>query len=124
VVGGQLEVGLGSAQDAGVRELRHARRVRGFEHGAVLRHPLHGLVAGDQQDAVAGAEGPGEGLGLVVVGDAQLDAARREVCGLLLVAYDCGDLLGGDRGEQLVDDETAEGSGGSGDDDAQGGSLP
>ncbi len=120
VLGGQVEVGLGAAEDPGVRELGHAGGLRGLDHRGVLRHPAADLVAGDQQDAVAGAEGGGQGLGGVVVRDAHLDAALGQVGGLLLAADDDGDALGGDPVQQLLDDEAAEGSGGSGDDDAHG----
>ena len=78
VLGGQHEVGVGAAEDAGVGELGHARGLRRVDDRGVLRHAPADLAAGDQQHPVAGAEGPGQGGGLAVVGDAQLHAPRGE----------------------------------------------
>ncbi len=121
VLVGQREVRVRPAEDARVRELRDARRLRRVDHRGVLRHAPAHLAAGDQQDPVAGAERPGQGLGAAVVRDAQLHAPGGEVGGLLLVAHHRDDLLGRDGGQQVIHDEAAERSGGSGDNDAHGG---
>ncbi len=120
VLGRQLDVRVGAAQDAGVRELRHARRLRRVDDRGVLGDAAADLAAGDEQHPVTGPEGPGQRLGVVVVGDPKLDAAGGEAGGLVLVADDGGDAVGGDGGQQLLHDEAAELSGGSGDDDAHG----
>ncbi len=120
VVGRQEEVRLRSAEDARVREQRHARLLRGPDHGGVLRDAPADLAAGDQQHLVARGEGALERLGRVVVGDAHLDALRGQVGGLPAVADDGHDLGGRDLLQQPVHDEAAQVPGGSGDDDAHG----
>jgi hypothetical protein len=82
----------------------------GVDDGRVLRDPLAQLVAGDQQDGVGPGERLVEGLRPVVVGLPDLDAQ-------------VGRLLGRPRaghhlvGRQAFDDEPAQLSGGSRDND-------
>lgn len=119
VVPAEDEVGSRAAQDAGVGELGGAGVACCVHHRLVLRDALAQLAAGDEQDLVPWPERRGQTAGLVVVGDADLHAAGSERGCLLLIADDTGDLVGGDLGQQSLDDQSAEVSGGAGDDDAR-----
>lgn len=117
-----MVVGEGGCELAGgarVGEQGDTGRLGGVDDDLVLSDAaLVELVARDQQHLVAGREEAVEGGGRVVVGDREPYAPGREVGGLGLVTYDGGDLLGRDLLQQLLDDVTAEVSGGSGDDNA------
>jgi len=82
----------------------------------VLRHVSAHGVAGDEKSSLPVPEGVVQGVRPFVVGHPKLDATRRQVRRLLGVPDDPGDLL--PSGEKLLDDQTAQVPGGSGDDDA------
>ena len=120
MLGREDEVGVGGLRGARVADERDAGVLGRLDDVRVLRDALPDLVAGDEQDAVDALERGAQRSGVVVGGDAHVDALRRDRRGLLGVADDGDDLLGGDALQQLVDHELAELTGGGGDRDGLG----
>ncbi len=103
------------AQQAGVGQQLDAGILRGGNDGGVLRGALTDLAGRDEQQLVHALEGRFERDGLGVVGLPDLHPQDGEVGGFFRAAHGGHDLGGGNRVEQLPDDEAAELAGGAGD---------
>jgi len=125
---GRIDPLVGREDEIGVRRLRRARvaderdaRVLGGVHDVrVLRDAPADLAAGDEQQAVHALQRGAQRGGVVVGGDAHVDALGGDRLGLHGVADDGDDLLGGDALQERVDHEPAEMAGCGGDRDGLG----
>ena len=107
-------------KEAGVGQEAHTGGLCGVDDGLVLGDALADSVSGDQQETVDTGEGVGEGVSLVVVEGADLDALLSQVSGLLRVAGEGDEVAGVGAGEQCLGDVCTELSGGSGECDGHG----
>ena len=93
-------------QDAGVGQQTDAGCLGRIDHGTMLRHAAANLAGRNQQQLVSSFEGRNQTGRLIVIGLANLDAARGQIGHFLGIAHDSDDFTGRQFFQQGFDNQS------------------